>query len=84
MGCGAYLCPPTHVALEMKSILLEPEFKGWFKEVTFAVYSTPSNGGHNIAVFEKVFEGVVLNGETAQAVETRDDKKGFLSNLLGL
>ncbi|KAH6916403.1 hypothetical protein BKA70DRAFT_1419318 [Coprinopsis sp. MPI-PUGE-AT-0042] len=30
MGCGAYACPPKLVAEEMKSILLEKEFSGWF------------------------------------------------------
>jgi uncharacterized protein (TIGR02452 family) len=63
MGCGAYFCPPTHVALEMKAILLDPEFKGWFKEVVFAVYSTPANGEHNFKAFQQVFDGVTINGE---------------------
>ncbi|KAI3598451.1 hypothetical protein WG66_000694 [Moniliophthora roreri] len=58
MGCGAYRCPPQMVAEEMKAILLDSEFKGWFRNVTFAVYSNPSNGPGNFEVFEKVFKGV--------------------------
>ena len=40
----------------MRSILLEPEFKGWFQEIVFAVYATPGNP--NFEVFSEVFEGV--------------------------
>jgi hypothetical protein len=61
MGCGAYRCPPALVAEEMKAVLLEPEFKGWFRDVVFAVYSTPGNGGGNFAVFERTFKDVMLN-----------------------
>jgi hypothetical protein len=61
MGCGAYRCPPQLVADEMKAVLLDAEFKGWFKEVVFAVYSSASNGGSNFAVFEKAFKGAKLN-----------------------
>ncbi|THU97272.1 hypothetical protein K435DRAFT_965581 [Dendrothele bispora CBS 962.96] len=58
MGCGAYRCPPRAVAQEMKNILLDPEFKGWFKKVVFAVYSSPGNGAKNFAVFSEIFEDV--------------------------
>jgi hypothetical protein len=61
MGCGVYMCPPKLVSELMKRVLLELEFHGWFKEVVFAVYSTPSNGGVNFAVFEETFKGVKLN-----------------------
>lgn len=54
MGCGAYYCPPRQVAEEMRSILLEPEFRGWFREIVFAVYTTP--GGTNFDVFSEVFK----------------------------
>ncbi|KAF9266080.1 hypothetical protein L218DRAFT_94875 [Marasmius fiardii PR-910] len=54
MGCGAYGCPPQQVAEEMKSILFEEEFKGWFRNVTFAVYSRSSDGNYDI--FKKTFE----------------------------
>ncbi|KAF7304278.1 hypothetical protein HMN09_00829300 [Mycena chlorophos] len=58
MGCGAYACPPRRVALEMRDVLLEPEFSGWFKKVVFAVYSRPENGPGNFGIFEEVFKDV--------------------------
>ncbi|KAJ3996155.1 hypothetical protein F5050DRAFT_1808013 [Lentinula boryana] len=60
MGCGAYFCPPLLVATEMRDILLEPEFKGRFTKVVFAIYSAPGNGARNFEVFEKVFRGVEI------------------------
>ncbi|KAJ7694809.1 hypothetical protein B0H17DRAFT_1009027 [Mycena rosella] len=58
MGCGAYACPPRLVATEMRNILLEPEFRGWFERVVFAIYSRPGNGPGNFEIFEDVFKGV--------------------------
>ncbi|KAJ7171006.1 hypothetical protein C8R46DRAFT_1087454 [Mycena filopes] len=58
MGCGAYGCPPRLVATEMREILREDEFSGWFKKVVFAIYSRRSNGPGNFEVFESVFKGV--------------------------
>lgn len=58
MGCGAYQCPPIEVAEEMRAILLESEFKGWFREVVFAVYATAS--GKNYDVFKRILDGVRL------------------------
>ncbi|KAF7368862.1 hypothetical protein MVEN_00211800 [Mycena venus] len=58
MGCGAYGCPSRLVATQMRDILLEPEFRGWFKKVVFAIYSRPSNGSGNFEIFEDVFKGV--------------------------
>ncbi len=60
MGCGAYLCPPRLVATEMRNILLEDEFRGWFRRVVFAVYSKKGNGPGNFEVFQEVFKGVVI------------------------
>ncbi|KAF7377836.1 hypothetical protein MSAN_00207100 [Mycena sanguinolenta] len=60
MGCGAYACPPRLVATQMRDILLEPEFRGWFKKVVFAIYSRPTNGPGNFEIFEDVFKGVEL------------------------
>ncbi|KAF8889259.1 hypothetical protein BD779DRAFT_1520647 [Infundibulicybe gibba] len=48
------------VADEMKSVLLDPEFKGWFKRVVFAAYSHPSGVGSNYDIFEKTFRGVIV------------------------
>ncbi|KAG7097574.1 hypothetical protein E1B28_004911 [Marasmius oreades] len=58
IGCGAYGCPPQQVAKEMMSILLEKEFNGWFRNVTFAVYSHPDNGYGNYDVFKTAFKDV--------------------------
>ncbi|KAF9020742.1 hypothetical protein BDZ89DRAFT_263113 [Hymenopellis radicata] len=60
MGCGAYLCPPRLVATAMRNILLEDEFRGWFRQVVFAVYSKEGNGPGNFAVFQEVFKDVVV------------------------
>ena len=59
MGCGAYACPPAQVAREMKAILLEVEFKHAFRQVVFAVYSKPGNGGTNYEVFERVLRDIL-------------------------
>ena len=56
MGCGAYRCPPRHVAEEMRSVLMDEEFTGWFKEVIFAIYPAGRTGENNYRVFKKVFE----------------------------
>ncbi|KAE9404121.1 hypothetical protein BT96DRAFT_964281 [Gymnopus androsaceus JB14] len=57
MGCGVYRCPPVVVAQEMRDILFEPEFRGHFKKVVFAVYSAPGNGAANFKIFEDAFRG---------------------------
>ncbi|KAJ7261900.1 hypothetical protein C8J57DRAFT_1450840 [Mycena rebaudengoi] len=56
MGCGAYACPPALVAGEMKSILLEDEFQGWFRRIVFAIYSSKNNGAGNFEIFKQVFD----------------------------
>lgn len=56
MGCGAYACPPALVASEMKSILLEDEFQGWFRRIVFAIYSSKDNGAGNFEIFKQVFD----------------------------
>jgi len=60
MGCGVFMCPSRVVAEEMRNILLEPEFEGWFRKVVFAVYSKPGTGEGNFQVFEEVFKDVVV------------------------
>ena len=67
MGCGAYGCPTRLVANEMKAILLDPEFKGWFRKVVFAVYSKDDQyyfgtaSPTNFAIFSEVFSNTTLN-----------------------
>ncbi|RXW24393.1 hypothetical protein EST38_g1493 [Candolleomyces aberdarensis] len=66
MGCGAYACPPRLVADQMKSILLEPEFQGWFQKIIFAVYDKDGLGSAayptNFAIFSDVFRDVKTSG----------------------
>ena len=55
-GCGAYGNPPELVARYFKEIFNEPEFKGYFTEVCFAILedkNSPKDG--NYAPFAKVF-----------------------------
>ncbi|KAI4717925.1 hypothetical protein E4T48_05868 [Aureobasidium sp. EXF-10727] len=58
LGCGAYGCPPGLVAKEMKEVLEEDEFRGWFEKVVFAVYAKGPVGKRNFEVFREVFGGV--------------------------
>jgi len=57
MGCGAYGCPPRAVAKEMKGVLGEEEFEGWFESVDFAVYAKGPAGMRNLEAFREVFGG---------------------------
>ena len=64
LGCGAFKCPPLVVAREMKAILEEREFDGWFKEVCFAIFGQEPRQGQrldtgyeNFIMFREVFEG---------------------------
>jgi len=63
MGCGAYSCPPRLVATTMKRMILEPEFAGRWKEVTFAVFGK-KNAARDINNFD-IFEGILDGIETA-------------------
>lgn len=51
MGCGAYGCPPEDVAREMRSVLQDEEFTGWFENVVFAVYAAGHVGQRNLEAF---------------------------------
>lgn len=55
MGCGAYACPPGVVAREMRTILEDEEFEGWFENVVFAVYAAGRVGRQNLEVFQREF-----------------------------
>lgn len=57
MGCGAYGCPPGVVAREMRRVIEEEEFEGWFEKLTFAVYGSGPTGKRNLEVFQKEFGG---------------------------
>ncbi|KAJ4983297.1 mitochondrial chaperone BCS1 [Stagonosporopsis vannaccii] len=55
MGCGAYGCPPSAVARELKAALAKDEFEGWFETVSFAVFASGPSGRMNFDAFTKVF-----------------------------
>ncbi|KAH4927487.1 hypothetical protein HBI79_138300 [Parastagonospora nodorum] len=55
MGCGAYGCPPELVAREMKGMVEQQEFRGWFERIVFAVYAAGRVGKGNLEVFKEVF-----------------------------
>lgn len=56
LGCGAFKCPPKHMALLFKEVLEMPEFKNHFEEICFAIlddHNSPSGG--NYQPFKEVF-----------------------------
>lgn len=55
MGCGAYRCPPALVAREMKLIMNEAEFEGWFEIIIFAIYAKGETGRRNLQAFSEEF-----------------------------
>jgi len=61
MGCDTYDCPPRHITDEMKGILFDEEFVGWFKEVVFAIYPAGQTWKTSYDVFKDVFKASVLN-----------------------
>ena len=60
LGCGAYKNNPTQVAQAFKDVLGEPEFKGAFSEICFAILedknSLKNQEGGNLRPFQKIFE----------------------------
>ena len=56
-GCGAYHNPPETIAILFDCVLKEPEFKGWFSEICFAIlddHNSPRGG--NYSVFKNIIE----------------------------
>jgi uncharacterized protein (TIGR02452 family) len=59
MGCGAFNCPAPVIAREMKAVLEDEEFDGWFEQVVFALFvpgGRPGKSLDNLKTFKKVFE----------------------------
>ena len=54
LGCGAFHNPPKQVAQIFKKVLEEPEFRGIFHYVYFAIINDHNSNG-NYEAFEKVF-----------------------------
>jgi len=55
-GCGAWKCPPAHVAEVFRDVL--QECRGAFRVVTFAILRTPASGERstgNFGVFSNLF-----------------------------
>ncbi|KAJ5637852.1 hypothetical protein N7490_007731 [Penicillium lividum] len=58
LGCGAFKNPTRETARIYKEVLNEPEWKGAFEELVFAVLDTDSNprrGEGNHSIFKNVF-----------------------------
>ena len=56
LGCGAYGCPPKHVAQLFKKVLEEKEFVGHFEEICFAILEDQNSPrGGNVKPFKDIF-----------------------------
>lgn len=61
LGCGAFDNPPRHVARLFRETLSEPEFKGAFARVHFAIKSDHnSRGTTNFTAFHAELDGLEL------------------------
>ncbi|OPL07597.1 MAG: hypothetical protein AVO33_04690 [delta proteobacterium ML8_F1] len=61
LGCGAFRNPPGHVASLFKEVFDEPEFKGQFEKVIFAIKEDlNARGDGNVAPFVRVFGEIKL------------------------
>jgi uncharacterized protein (TIGR02452 family) len=45
-GCGAFANPPKHIAELFRETLAEPEFKGCFQHIAFAIKGGPNGGNY--------------------------------------
>lgn len=62
-GCGAFLNPNQEVACCWAEVLREPEFKGWWENVVFAIMNDGRpgmNGEGNFQTFQRVLHGLVV------------------------
>ena len=53
-GCGAFQNDPNVVAKAYAEVI--PQFNGYFKEITFAIYCSPKKGNDNYIAFARVFK----------------------------
>jgi uncharacterized protein (TIGR02452 family) len=57
-GCGAFHCPPRHVARLFHEVMMESEFKDKYKAITFAIIEDHnSKGVGNYKPFAEEFNG---------------------------
>lgn len=59
LGCGVYGCPPKLIASEMKNVLLDAEFRGYFERVVFAVFDK-TDSQKKFEAFKDAFAGVEI------------------------
>ena len=59
-GCGDFKNPPAFIAAAFKYLLIEKEYKKYFKKVYFVIFKDAAN--KNIPAFKNVF------GETMQKI----------------
>lgn len=60
-GCGAFCCPPTHVAELFHQVMLEEPYAGRFKRIIFAIFDDHNarkrhNPEGNVKPFVDVFK----------------------------
>jgi len=70
-GCGAFRNPPNHIALLFQQVLQEPEFRGRFKRVVFAIFDDHNarkahNPKGNLLPFQQVFGFSAAQQEKAE------------------
>ena len=58
LGCGVFKNPPAEVAAIYREVFDEYEFRGWFKQVVFAILKDVNSP--NVATFKAVLEGMEL------------------------
>ncbi|MBQ7561539.1 MAG: TIGR02452 family protein [Synergistaceae bacterium] len=62
LGCGAFHCPPRHVAQLFGEVLRENEFKGAFNKICFAVKShIDPEKSENYIIFREILDGFKIN-----------------------
>lgn len=55
MGCGAFNNPPSHMARLFRQVIEEPEFRGLFRQIVFAVIEDHNSRNANYKAFHDVF-----------------------------
>lgn len=60
-GCGAFHCPPRHVARLFHEVMMESEFKDKYKAITFAIIEDHNSKGEgNYKPFADEFNGTTM------------------------
>jgi len=56
LGCGAWRNPPQHVAEVFSGVLSEPEFRGRFAKIVFAILKPVNDITDNFEAFSRLFQ----------------------------